>query len=225
MIVEEGDEDRLAAADVRAVQRVADPAGVAAVSLEPAEHRRTPVGARPVEPERGEVALQGPRRGRPPGVRGQYHRDLSAKQRGRLVRAVAAQIHPGPFGPEPVRVSRASLDRRCPHPEALASNATRSEAADPGGVVPPRATVRLWHARRRNERAERAMFGSSVSAHVLASCSREDGPTSIPGLRRSVMLGLELVWGVLYCLVGGVGAFRWSGLSGLRRECLRPYAK
>ena len=36
---------------------------------------------------------------------------LSTKQRGRLVRAVAAQIHPGPFGPEPVRVSRASLDR------------------------------------------------------------------------------------------------------------------
>ena len=36
---------------------------------------------------------------------------LSTKQRGRVVRAVAAQIHPGPFGPEPVRVSRASLDR------------------------------------------------------------------------------------------------------------------
>jgi putative transposase len=36
---------------------------------------------------------------------------LSTKQRGRLVRAVAARIHPGPFSPEPVRVSRASLDR------------------------------------------------------------------------------------------------------------------
>ena len=36
---------------------------------------------------------------------------LSTKQRGRLVRAVVAQIHPGPFGPGPVRVSRASLDR------------------------------------------------------------------------------------------------------------------
>jgi putative transposase len=36
---------------------------------------------------------------------------LSTKQRGRLVREVAAKIHPGPFGPEPVRVSRASLDR------------------------------------------------------------------------------------------------------------------
>ena len=35
---------------------------------------------------------------------------LSTKQRGRLVRAVA-RIHPGPFGPAPVRVSRASLDR------------------------------------------------------------------------------------------------------------------
>jgi putative transposase len=35
---------------------------------------------------------------------------LSTKQRGRLVRAVAAQTHPGPFG-TPVRVSRASLDR------------------------------------------------------------------------------------------------------------------
>src|SRR5664279_3188045 len=35
---------------------------------------------------------------------------LSTKQRGRLIRAVAAQFHPGPFG-APVRVSRASLDR------------------------------------------------------------------------------------------------------------------
>jgi putative transposase len=35
---------------------------------------------------------------------------LSTKQRGRLVRAVAAGTHPGPFG-IPVRVSRASLDR------------------------------------------------------------------------------------------------------------------
>jgi putative transposase len=35
---------------------------------------------------------------------------LSTKQRGRLVRAVAAGTHPGPFG-VPVQVSRASLDR------------------------------------------------------------------------------------------------------------------
>jgi len=35
---------------------------------------------------------------------------LSTKQRGRLVRAVAARRHPGPFG-TPVQVSRASLDR------------------------------------------------------------------------------------------------------------------
>ena len=35
---------------------------------------------------------------------------LSTKQRGRLVRALAAQAHPGPFG-TPVQVSRASLDR------------------------------------------------------------------------------------------------------------------
>ncbi len=35
---------------------------------------------------------------------------LSTRQRGRLVRAVAARTHPGPFG-TPVRVSRASLDR------------------------------------------------------------------------------------------------------------------
>jgi len=36
--------------------------------------------------------------------------ELSTKQRGRLVRAVAARAHPGPFG-TPVTVSRASLDR------------------------------------------------------------------------------------------------------------------
>lgn len=35
---------------------------------------------------------------------------LSTKQRGRLVRAIAAGTHPGPFG-TPVQVSRASLDR------------------------------------------------------------------------------------------------------------------
>jgi len=35
---------------------------------------------------------------------------LSTKQRGRLVRVVAARSHPGPFG-SPVQVSRASLDR------------------------------------------------------------------------------------------------------------------
>ena len=35
---------------------------------------------------------------------------LSTKQRGRLVRAVAATTHPGPFG-IPVQISRASLDR------------------------------------------------------------------------------------------------------------------
>ena len=77
MIVEERDEDRLAAGHVRAVQRVTDPAGVGPVGLEPAEHRWRPaVVAWPVEPERGEVSLQRPRRGRPPGVRGQHHRDL-----------------------------------------------------------------------------------------------------------------------------------------------------
>ena len=35
---------------------------------------------------------------------------LSTRQRGRLVRELAARGHAGPFG-EPVRVSRASLDR------------------------------------------------------------------------------------------------------------------
>ena len=35
---------------------------------------------------------------------------LSTKQRGRLVRAIAAGAHPGPFG-SPVRISRATLDR------------------------------------------------------------------------------------------------------------------
>ena len=36
--------------------------------------------------------------------------ELTTKQRGRLVRAVAARAHPGPFG-TPVRVSRATVDR------------------------------------------------------------------------------------------------------------------
>ena len=35
---------------------------------------------------------------------------LSTRQRGRLVRAIAAREHEGPFG-QPVRVSRATLDR------------------------------------------------------------------------------------------------------------------
>lgn len=62
VIIEEGDEDRLASGDVRAVQRVSDPAGVGLIGLESAEHRRwCRVGAPPVEPEGGEVALQGAR--------------------------------------------------------------------------------------------------------------------------------------------------------------------
>jgi putative transposase len=36
--------------------------------------------------------------------------ELTTKQRGRLVRAVAAKTHPGPFG-SPVRISRATVDR------------------------------------------------------------------------------------------------------------------
>jgi putative transposase len=36
--------------------------------------------------------------------------ELSTKQRGRLVRAIAARTHPGPFA-APVRISRATLDR------------------------------------------------------------------------------------------------------------------
>jgi len=53
VIVQEGNEDRLAPGHDRAVQRVTDPAGVGRFGLEPAEHRRwRPVGAPPVEPER-----------------------------------------------------------------------------------------------------------------------------------------------------------------------------
>jgi hypothetical protein len=67
VIVEEGDQDRLAPAHLRAVHGVADPAGVGPVGLEPAEHR---LAARPASGQRaeyrgdlrvvGEVALQGP---------------------------------------------------------------------------------------------------------------------------------------------------------------------
>src|SRR6266536_1299951 len=77
VVVEERDQDRLAARHHRAVQPVADPAGVGRLGLEPAEdRRRRAVGGQPVQPERGEVPLQRPRRRGEPGVRGQHHRDL-----------------------------------------------------------------------------------------------------------------------------------------------------
>jgi len=64
---------------------------------------------------------------------------LSTKQRGRLVRSVAAGIHPGPFG-VPVRVSRASLDRwirdyRCGGFTALVPTPRRVTAQTPASVL------------------------------------------------------------------------------------------
>jgi len=77
MIVEEGDQDRLAAGDQGAVQRVADPADVGPLGLEPAEGRgRRAVRAPPGQPAGGEVPLQRARRRCPAGVRGQHHGDL-----------------------------------------------------------------------------------------------------------------------------------------------------
>lgn len=64
---------------------------------------------------------------------------LSTKQRGRLVRAVAAKTHPGPFG-TPVTVSRATLDRwvrdyRAGGFAALVPAPRRVLAATPGHVL------------------------------------------------------------------------------------------
>ena len=60
VVVDEREQDRLAAADGRAVQRVAGPALVRRVGLEPAERlRRLPVRAGG-QLQAHEVALQGP---------------------------------------------------------------------------------------------------------------------------------------------------------------------
>ena len=77
MVVEEGDQDRLAAGDDGAVQRVPDPTNPGRVGLEPAERRQRPaVGVGPGQPRGCEVTLQGPSRRRVAAVRGQDHRDL-----------------------------------------------------------------------------------------------------------------------------------------------------
>ena len=77
VVVQERDQDRLAARDERPVERIADPPGVRPVGLEPAEHRgRATIGAGPGQPGGGEVALQRAGRGREAAVRRQHNRDL-----------------------------------------------------------------------------------------------------------------------------------------------------
>jgi hypothetical protein len=61
MVVQERDQDRFAASDVRAVQGIADPADVRVFGLEPAEHGQwRAVGTGPGQAGGGEVPLQGP---------------------------------------------------------------------------------------------------------------------------------------------------------------------
>jgi len=64
---------------------------------------------------------------------------LSTRQRGRLVRGLAAREHAGPFG-EPVRVSRPSLDRWDP---GLAIRRVR-RAGPPPGRSPSAPRPRCW---------------------------------------------------------------------------------
>jgi hypothetical protein len=82
-VVEEGEQIRLAPAEVWTVQGVTDPQLVAPIGLEPAEHRRrgravtAVVTAEAVlQGQTLEVALQGSFRGRPPGLGAQDPGDL-----------------------------------------------------------------------------------------------------------------------------------------------------
>ena len=85
MVVEEGEQDRLAAAHGRAVQRVAGPPHIRRVGLEPAERpRRLPIrSGGELEPH--EVPLQGPFVWRPPGVRAQDRRYLRRRPPGHFL--------------------------------------------------------------------------------------------------------------------------------------------
>lgn len=67
---------------------------------------------------------------------------LSSRQRGRLVKDLAAREHPGPFG-EPVRVSRPTIDRWCRWWrsggfEALVPTPARVEPRTPAQVLTTR---------------------------------------------------------------------------------------
>ena len=66
-VIEEREKIGLAAGDHRAVQRVAGPDLIAPAGLEPAEYLRVTLDL-PVQLKPGEMALQGPVRGRPAGL-------------------------------------------------------------------------------------------------------------------------------------------------------------
>ncbi len=168
MIVEERDEDRLAAGHVRAVQRVTDPAGVGPLGLEPAEHRRRPaVGARSVEPERGEVALQRPRRGRPPGVRGQHHRDLRGGPPRRLPLEPDRQLqHLG-------RGLRSQPPRR------------RDQRGEPTGPIRPDPAIQTRPAHPHRLGRERArMDPGRIRYGTDSGASQTGGTAALPSRRR-----------------------------------------
>jgi len=94
MVVEQGEQHRPSAVDERAVQAVGDPPDVGCVRLEPAEHPRRSAVATPAQLQAHEVALQGPRRGRPSlaglddagDVRGRTRRTLTFEPRGQIQR-------------------------------------------------------------------------------------------------------------------------------------------
>jgi hypothetical protein len=76
VVVEECEQDRLAAVHGRAMQRVAGPPLVRGLGLEPAERLRRLAAGAGGEFETHEIALQRPLVGRPTGVRAQDRRDL-----------------------------------------------------------------------------------------------------------------------------------------------------
>ena len=166
MVVEERDQDRLAAVDDRAVQRVTDPPGVGPLGLEPAEHRRRrPVRAGPGEPRRGEMALQGPGRGREPAVRGQHHRDL----RGGPVRSLRLQRH------RQLQHRRRGLRGDPPRRRAPARRTRRR--GRPGSTGPG------WPGRSAPAPAERPRVG--------AGGDRPDQPAPLLGAQRGVQRVLD----------------------------------
>lgn len=72
-------------------------------------------------------------------IRDAADRQLSTKQRGRLVRALAEREHTGPFG-DPVRISRATIDRwirdwRRGGFDALVPNPRRVQPPTPAEVL------------------------------------------------------------------------------------------
>ena len=116
VVVDEREQVGLAASDLGAVQGVAGPQLIARSRLEPPERRRSGAVRAGVEPEPGEVALQGPFPRCPAGMGGQHRRDVRSGPLGRLPFERGSQLEGLCRGPRlgPARVGHQRVEPAAP---------------------------------------------------------------------------------------------------------------